>query len=488
MPRTTRLISAAAVSAALAASTLTATTTSAQGADPEPVFTLQVPTRIHTHAGGRRGTFVPLGITAVTGEHGLDIRSRRESYDDPIITSWTSGDRSGTLPAGTQKDFTKLPRMVRIVVRDADGAVAHSSRVGACFNNGGSRAVPEGPATNPYPVGCPYLPLTVGSVQGMPEHWQVPLSYREGFTAKLGRGRYDVAVSVTNAYAKSFGLTGDDRTYHSVLRVSRKAEDDHHHHRAASRSSRAIEDDQALVPGPRPAAREAGTDDGPRPDLRSLPAFDIELNGSGRHIRFGATVWNAGTSPLLIDGFRRDAEDVMDTYQYFFDAEGNQVDYELIGEMKYHGANHQHWHYQDFARYRLLDADKQPVARSKKVSFCLANTDAVDYTVPGADWHPEGTDLSTACGGPSAQGVRQALSSGSGDTYHQFRAGQALPLKGLPNGIYYISVEANPFGRIIEADDTNNVALRRIRIGGTASKRTIRVQKFSMVEEGASSY
>ena len=112
--------------------------------------------------------------------------------------------------------------------------------------------------------------------------------------------------------------------------------------------------------------------------------------------------------------------------------------------MEFHHANHNHWHFEDFARYDLLDADKNYVARSRKQSFCLANTDAVDYTVPGADWQPENTDLATACGDQGALSIREVLAAGSGDTYAQYRAGQAFKIGDLPNGVYYIRVEGNP--------------------------------------------
>ena len=110
-------------------------------------------------------------------------------------------------------------------------------------------------------------------------------------------------------------------------------------------------------------------------------------------------MWNAGDSPLVVDGFRRDGEDLMDAYQYFFDAEGNQTGYQDVGHLHWDAKpSHQHWHFEDFARYTLLRRDKTEAAVSKKEAFCLANTDAIDLTVPDADWNPENTDLSTSCG------------------------------------------------------------------------------------------
>ena len=116
----------------------------------------------------------------------------------------------------------------------------------------------------------------------------------------------------------------------------------------------------------------------------------------------------------------------MDAYQYFFDANGGQTGYEQVGEIHLHAENHQHWHFEDFARYRLLDEDMTQAVRSTKESFCLANTDAVDYTVPDADWRPQDADLSTACGNTRRPVGPPGPRSGSGDTYMQYRDGQAF--------------------------------------------------------------
>jgi len=75
-----------------------------------------------------------------------------------------------------------------------------------------------------------------------------------------------------------------------------------------------------------------------------------------------------------------------------------------------------HWHFTDFARYRLLDADLKAAVRSKKQAFCLAATDPIDLTAPGAEYRPWNTDLNSACGNFGALAVREALPAGSGDT------------------------------------------------------------------------
>ena len=110
-------------------------------------------------------------------------------------------------------------------------------------------------------------------------------------------------------------------------------------------------------------------------------------------------MWNAGDSPLVVDGFRRDGKDEMDAYQYFFDGDGNQTGYQRVGHLHWDAKpSHQHWHFEDFARYSLLRQGQDGGGRSKKEAFCLANTDAVDLTVPERRLAPENTDLATSCG------------------------------------------------------------------------------------------
>ncbi|BFO16130.1 hypothetical protein SHKM778_25180 [Streptomyces sp. KM77-8] len=157
----------------------------------------------------------------------------------------------------------------------------------------------------------------------------------------------------------------------------------------------------------------------------------------------------------------------MDAYQYFYDTDGKQVGYTPTGGMEWDPRpGHMHWHFLDFASYRLLSADQKETVRSGKEAFCLANTDAVDYTVKNAHWHPTNTDLSTACGQENSISVREVLDVGSGDTYTQDLPGQSFDITDLPNGTYYIQVLANPENRLKETDHSNNSALREVILGG----------------------
>ncbi|MEU5636188.1 lysyl oxidase family protein [Streptomyces rishiriensis] len=240
----------------------------------------------------------------------------------------------------------------------------------------------------------------------------------------------------------------------------------------------------------RPTGRAGAPAGVPKPDLRSLPAWDIAVtdgedgDAPGKdYLAFSANVWNAGPAPLVVDGFRKPGAERMDSYQYFYDAKGKQVGYAPAGTMEWDPRiGHEHWHFTDFASYRLLAADQHEIVKSGKEAFCLANTDAIDQTVKNANWHPNNTDLSTACGEQNSISVREVLDVGSGDTYTQYRPGQSFDITGLPNGTYYIQVIANPANRLQESDTKNNVSLRKVVLGGTQGARTVKVPPVDLVD------
>ena len=440
-----------------------------------------------------------LGVNIVAGNSPLEIHTTRKSYADPIVAEQVTNEGPGRpLPAGTVTDFSGLKRFTTITIKNAKGATVKKYETDFCANAWNSiRTRPDAPAQTPYPRGCfDGNPFTLGAVWGIQAGWtaQTTDSPARG-NLDLPLGKYTVTVTLNPVYQKFFQVPANAATATVQLTVVKptveadrvrsaqaRAHAAHHGHGARQISS--------YLPQYRPAAKRPAAkhvpNGGPRPDLRSLPAWGISLE-QGRnaktgkpngkwYVNFGATVWNAGSSPLLVDGFRRSGSDVMDAYQYFFDAKGNQVGSPAAGTMAWDARKgHEHWHFTDFAQYNLLRADLKQVVRSGKESFCLANTDAVDFTVPGAKWRPDNTDLETSCGEKTAMGVREVLDIGSGDTYGQDRPGQNFEVTGLPNGTYYVQVKANPVGKLAETSTANNTSLRKIVLGGTAKKRTLTV-------------
>ncbi|GAA1153709.1 lysyl oxidase family protein [Nocardioides aquiterrae] len=454
----------------------TAQSPQAPKADPAAPITLWAPSHVTAFA-FRHRTWTDLGLRVIAHGAPFELWSQRPSYDDQIQTVWHSAAGDVPLPAGSMSDFSGLDRFLKITIdpKKRGEDTLTMTRKG-CLNGYSERVDPNADPRSPYPVGCWYNAYSLGSVQGIQAGWATPV-LSQSRPLRIGPGEYTVTATIRSRYAEIFGISPDEATRSLALTVTDE--------RGGEAASVGRHRDLARPAAHRPTGPAGRADEGgPQPDLRSLPAWGISLNKKGTYLRFSATVWNAGDSPLVVDGFRRDGEDLMDAYQYFFDAAGNQTGYQPVGSMEWDPRpSHSHWHFEDFARYTLLDADQTQVAKSKKEAFCLANTDSVDLTVPAADWRPENTDLSTSCGDYSSLSIREVLVSGWGDTYSQYRAGQSFPIADLPNGTYYIAVTANPEHKLVESSTDNNQSLREIRISGSPQHRKVTVPQVGIVHE-----
>lgn len=474
--RTVAVLVTLAVAAPLTSATGTAEADPAPPAERDTAapFRLWAPRTIETYS-YRHRAWTDLGLRVIATGAPFELWSQRASYAEPIRTVWRGPTGDVPLPAGAMRDFSGLPGFLELRITPARGRATTVARK-VCLNGWTERVDPAATATSPYPAGCWNNPFSLGSVQGIQAGWATTVLSTER-PLRLDPGRYTVRARVAPRYATLFGLSAAEATRTVRLRVlaDEPVEEEPHPHDTAPGAGRA---------GAQAPTGPAGRVEGPVPDLRSLPAWGISLSKSQKYLRFSATVWNAGTSPLVVDGFREPGKDEMAAYQYFFDADGDQTGYQPVGHLHWDAKpSHQHWHFEDFARYSLLRRDKTEAAVSRKEAFCLANTDAVDLTIPDATWKPENTDLATSCGDATSLSIREVLAAGWGDTYTQFRAGQSFRVDNLPNGVYYVAVQANPSGNLVEASTTNNLSLRRIRLGGTKAARTVTVPAVGVVED-----
>ncbi|KOV76826.1 protein-lysine 6-oxidase [Streptomyces sp. NRRL WC-3618] len=503
---------------------------------------------------GDPGVYVDLGTYVSVDDVPLEFKVTRKSYNDPVVAEQIirKGGKAEVkkLPAGMVKDFAGLPGFLNVSFRNAAGQEVAKNSGTFCPNNASGRIRPDGPSTSHFPESCSGNPFTLGGVWGIEKGWASNASSIDySKPVILPAGEYTAKVSVGKKYRDLFGIPNDQPVIKMTVLppspdgeggggsggVGLSARSSAHHggghgaqhssmpmpmsHHHGSRGA-----DMPTMPafpnafvdrgmahhlgdGPgqtdgsrvapalkaaahRPTGRAGVPANVPKPDLRSLPAWDIAVTDgedgdvAGKdYLAFSANVWNAGPAPLVVDGFRQRGKDLMDAYQYFYDAHGKQVGYAPTGTMEWDPRiGHEHWHFTDFASYRLLSADKTKEVRSGKEAFCLANTDAIDYTVKNANWHPYNTDLSTACGEKTALSVREVLDVGSGDTYTQYRPGQSFDITGLPNGTYYIQVIANPEKRLQESNLNNNVALRKVILGGTDGARTVKVPAHGLID------
>lgn len=444
---------------------------------------------------------VDIGTHVVAGDEPLEFRIKRSSYREPIVAEWIRSEGAVALPPGMVNDFAGFSAFTHVTITDRDGETVLDRDEDFCPNSDqAARTRPDAPSSTPYPLFCSENPFTLGGVWGIPAGWTAPTAHVGGSRpVELDDGQYTAVVSLNERYRSLFNVPRDSASVTVTLTV-RTVEDlaaqpraDHRHHSPREHAAMTHADHHgtpaAQAPSLRPAAgRPAGQPSaakGPLPDLRALPAWWVNLskkytNGGqtdGRdYLSFDATVWNAGTSPLVVDGFRRPDADIMDAYQYFFDAEGNQTGYAPVGTMEWDARDgHDHWHFTAFSQYRLLDASKTVAVRGTKEAFCLANTDAIDLTLPNAAWRPDNTELRTSCGENTSLAVRQVLAIGNGDTYAQYLPGQSFDITDVPNGVYYIEISANPDQRLKESRTSNNSSLRKVVLGGEPGNRTLKV-------------
>jgi len=163
----------------------------------------------------------------------------------------------------------------------------------------------------------------------------------------------------------------------------------------------------------------------------------------------------------------------MDAYQYFF-RDGQVVGKAPVGTLLFDDRpGHHHWRFQQFARYRLLDSTRALVVRSHKQSFCIAPTDPIDTTIPGAAMRPDFLGFLNACGSPTSLWVHEKMALGCGDTYLQCVGGQAFNITDVPNGTYYVSIEVNPEHLLYEQTEANDVTLRKVILRGKPGQRTV---------------
>jgi hypothetical protein len=341
-----------------------------------------------------------------------------------------------------------------------------------------------GPAVSRYPSDCWASPFTRGVVWGIEQGWATSTQASLGRSLRIDPGTYRLTVSITEPYRTAFGVTAEDATVTVLATVTDQSATTH---RTPRRLQTALDTRQSQQPTSLPITVPP---DSALPDIEALPAWGISIKNKRRtgraFLNFGATAWNAGPGILAVEGFRDPASTTMDAFQYFYEG-GAAVGKMPAGELEYDNrAGHDHWHFRDFAAYSLLDSEKNKVLDSGKEAFCLAPTDPIDLTVPGAEWQPWLTDLGTACGEEGSLWIREVLETGWGDTYAQYRPGQSFEVTTLPNGVYYIRVLANPDGVLLEGSAANNEALRKVKIHGRPGQRWVEVPAYGLIDSESS--
>ncbi len=413
-----------------------------------------------------------LGVSLFARDAPFELRVRRETYDDPVRVYQAIHGPGAVhleeLPADILEGWFGLDRFLVFELFDRGGVQLRRRVSDACPAGWEVERVDDsGPFDPTYPSGCGSNPLTLGAVWGVDQGWAVaPLLSNAG--VRVPDGRYVAKVSIAPRYRELFDIALEDAVVRVAVRI-RTGSDCEFCGRPAAPAE--TQERRALTP----AVDTSDPDPSTLPDLVALPAYAIVTSHRrGRdYLQFGADVWDRGPASLVVEGFRAVGEDRMDAYQYFLE-DGVVVGRAPVGSFHFdHRDGHQHWHFLQFARYRLLDS-AQVAIRSRKQAFCLAPTDPIDLTADGAVWQPDHLDFSR-CGGPTSIWIREVLPAGWGDTYYQFVPGQSFNITNVPNGSYWIEVRANPAGALFDADPSNDAELREVILGGVPGARTVSV-------------
>jgi len=483
-------LAAAAMPAGLANTTTPVVLAAASNASAGPRIKLIVAQNYFTVPRFGKQVFVDPGIYVASLGSPLQFDVQRASYTKPLTITqviYLPGGRQEVrpLPAWVVDGWNGVRRFVRLTVTNADGKIVGSSLLPFCPDElSAQRTNPDSAVTSPFPqVSCSSDPFEQGMVLGIARGWGVDpysgggIGFGPGNIFNLRLGTYTATVNITRTWVRLLHIAKRDAVAHVRFTVVK-----------GSGCSDICPPHPGTAPGgtlPRlPSVPELrNPPSSVLPDLVALPSWGISVQHfsgpkgtpGNDQMQFGATVWIGGNSPLDVEGFRSHGSPVMPAYQYFW-RNGRVIGRARAGTMGFDGKKgHNHWHFQQFAQYRLLNSTKSLVLRSQKVGFCIAPTDAVDLVLPHATWVPSFTGLGGACGSPSALWVQEMLPVGWGDTYFQSVAGQSFDITNLPNGTYYIEIIANPEKVLHESKYGNDISLRKVILGGRPGHRTVRV-------------
>jgi len=432
--------------------------------------------------------FIDPGIWASAVGSDLRLDVQRASYTKPVTITQIIKTPWGTtlrrpLPASLLDGWNGLKNFFLLTIRNSQGKVVATQKLTFCPNSfDAQRASPTSPATDPYPQQCSaFDPFPLGEVWGLTQGWAVDPSATFCFfrcpgppQINLPLGKYSATETITAPYTGLFHISAADATATVNLKVVKaRGGCPPPGCGTAPRGTRAGHLPQLphvpTMTNPPPA---------PLPQLTALPSWGIRAvhtKAGADQLSFSATVWVGGNSPLDVEGFRQAGSPVMKAYQYFW-RNGKVIGRARAGTMGFDtGKGENEWHFEQFARYRLLTASKKLAVISHKVGFCIAPTDPVDMLIHSAVWQPTFIGFGGACGSPGALWVQEYLPNGWGDTYVQTLAEQAFDITNVPNGTYYIEITANPLHVLHELSTVGNTSLRKIILGGTPGHRTVKV-------------
>lgn len=219
------------------------------------------------------------------------------------------------------------------------------------------------------------------------------------------------------------------------------------------------------------------------PDLNTLPPRDLHItweNGK-KLLRFSNETANRHTGPLHIYPENIDTGDCNGdgsasndrvVYQRIYQDANNDGVFtrgtdtgrrsRVAGCMYFHPA-HNHWHFDNFSKYELRDLLGILMVSGSKNSWCVEDT-YISANLPG-------TPSSEYYGGCD-QLSRQGISVGWSDVYRYHLPEQYVVITNVPDGEYCLVSTADSDNKLLETNESNNIASIRVRLSGNTVTRT----------------
>jgi hypothetical protein len=194
-------------------------------------------------------------------------------------------------------------------------------------------------------------------------------------------------------------------------------------------------------------------------DVLGQVQIDEETLVGRKLLRLSGATPNLGPGRLEIRGSTPVSDTQQEVVQRVYRDDGSFWE-RSAGTSTYHPEHH-HIHFDDWLVYRLRVVTASGgvgdvVTEGHKTSFCLSDLVVYDASNPYISF----SGNYTACGFST-----QGISPGWMDIYDLTLPDQWIDITGVPDGSYWLEAEVDPLNKILEADETNNVARVIVSLG-----------------------
>ena len=194
-------------------------------------------------------------------------------------------------------------------------------------------------------------------------------------------------------------------------------------------------------------------------DPNDMQNWYIQNSGGNRYLRLSNGTANAGAGKLYLYGGTIINSTQREVIQRIYRTDNTF--WERPAGTFVHHPTHGHIHFEEWAQYSIREVLPgngvgDVVAQGAKTSFCILDLGVYNSSLPG---FPPGGQFNSC--GTSIQG----LSVGWKDVYSAGLDGQQININGVPDGTYWLESEVDPFNRVLESNENNNVHRILITIG-----------------------